>query len=158
MNNKYNLSIQVIHWITVLLFVITLGTVWLHDFDKSLMVWHKTFGLIIFVLVFIRLALKSFTKNPVIDDIKVKLGHWLLYLVMFLTPLTMLISSAYYKGLTLFGLNIIPLIEENKQISHLFKEVHEFLGNFMIALVVGHALFALWHHYVKKDNTLTKML
>jgi len=41
--------------------------------------------------------------------------------------------------------------------ARLVKEVHEWLGNLGYALIGGHAVAALWHHYGMRDNTLRRM-
>lgn len=153
---KYNLPLRIIHWGTLLLMIMVFGAVWLGEDNKSVMVWHKAFGVFILILVCIRLVVKLFSKSPSVD-LKAKIGHWLLYLMMFVTPVSMLIASAYYKGLVLWGVTIVPLIEENKTISKAFKEVHEFSGNFLLLLIIGHAAMAMYHHFVKKDDTLKRM-
>jgi cytochrome b561 len=39
-----------------------------------------------------------------------------------------------------------------------FKELHEWLGNALYFLIGIHALVALWHHYILKNDTLRRML
>ena len=41
--------------------------------------------------------------------------------------------------------------------ARLVKEVHEWLGNLGYALIGGHAVAALWHHYGMRDSTLRRM-
>lgn len=153
---RYNLPLRIIHWGTLLLMMMVFSAVWLGEENKSMMVWHKAFGVLVLILVSIRLVVKLLSNSPTVD-LKAKIGHWLLYLMMFVTPVSMLIASAYYKGLVLWGWTIVPLIEENKTISHVFKEIHEFSGNFLLILIIGHAAMALYHHFVKKDDTLSRM-
>jgi cytochrome b561 len=50
------------------------------------------------------------------------------------------------------------MISPNPEIKDVFKEAHEWLGNAIFFLVGIHALAALWHHYVLKDDTLRRML
>jgi cytochrome b561 len=38
------------------------------------------------------------------------------------------------------------------------KNAHEFLGQAVLVLAFAHAAAALWHHYVRKDNVLIRML
>lgn len=157
MTSKYNMAMKAIHWLTVPMLMAALITVWMHEIDKSWMVWHKAIGVAIFVAVLLRIVVRLASKTPEVE-VPARVGHWAIYATLLATPVTMLIASAYNKGLELFGVVIVPLIEVNKGISHAFKEAHEFLGNFLIVLVVGHIAFALWHHYIKKDNTLAKLL
>jgi cytochrome b561 len=38
------------------------------------------------------------------------------------------------------------------------KEVHEWLANGLLAVAALHAAAALWHHFVRRDDVLTRML
>jgi cytochrome b561 len=38
------------------------------------------------------------------------------------------------------------------------KEIHELGANLILALAALHAAAALWHHFVRRDNVLTRML
>lgn len=40
----------------------------------------------------------------------------------------------------------------------LWGEVHEVMGNLLLAVVAAHVAAALWHHLVMKDSTLRRML
>jgi cytochrome b561 len=57
-----------------------------------------------------------------------------------------------------FGLQLVPLIGENKDLASQIKEIHETfaaVGYFLIGL---HAVAGLVHHYIRRDNTLLRML
>jgi cytochrome b561 len=41
---------------------------------------------------------------------------------------------------------------------HLIKELHEFAANALIAVAFAHAAAALWHHYIRKDGIMSRML
>jgi cytochrome b561 len=47
---------------------------------------------------------------------------------------------------------------ENKGLAHQIEDVHVFIGNAFYYLIGFHALAALAHHYLAKDNTLVRML
>ena len=66
-----------------------------------------------------------------------KWGHWALYAVMLLTPITGLV--AWYGG-----------VAEAAEVHELFKPV-------IILLVAGHVLAALYHHFIRKDGLLLRM-
>jgi superoxide oxidase len=50
------------------------------------------------------------------------------------------------------------LIGENNGLAKQFEDVHGLIGNVGYALIRIHALAALIHHYVQRDNTLRRML
>jgi cytochrome b561 len=162
-----------IHWLMLLLFVAVYGTVELHElFEKGsnlremLMTWHFMLGMLVFVLVWLRLAARLSGPTPAIlpeppglQQLSSKLLHLALYLLMVGMPLTgWLMLSAAGKPIPFFGLELPALIGENKDLAKQIKEVHEFVGTTGYFLIGLHTVAALYHHYIKHDNTLTRML
>ena len=70
-----------------------------------------------------------------------------------------LISTADGRGIEVFELITIPaygaIIENQEDIAGL---VHKWLAYLLIALASLHALAALKHHFIDKDNTLNRMI
>jgi cytochrome b561 len=50
------------------------------------------------------------------------------------------------------------LITENRDLGRLIKEIHEIVGTAGYYLVAIHTLAALFHHYILRDSTITRML
>jgi len=65
--------------------------------------------------------------------------------------------SAFGKPIPFFGINLPALLAQNKELGRNIIEVHEAVGTFGYFLIGGHAVAALYHHYVVKDNTLLRM-
>ncbi|MBW8457681.1 MAG: cytochrome b [Thiobacillus sp.] len=162
-----------IHWLMLLLFVAVYGTIELRElFEKgsdpreALKTWHFMFGMLVFVLVWLRLAARLsgptpaiLPKPPGLQQLSSKLLHLALYLLMIGMPLTgWLMLSAAGKPIPFFGLELPALIDENKDLAKQIKEVHEFVGTTGYFLIGLHTVAALYHHYIKHDNTLTRML
>lgn len=126
---------------------------------------HFMLGMSVFLLVLVRLAVRFSTKAPAIipepKPLEKKLAtlmHIALYVFMIAMPLLgWLMLSAHGKTVPFFGLQLPPLIAENKELGKVLHEVHEVGASLGYLLLGGHALAALWHHYVKKDNTLLRM-
>lgn len=162
-----------IHWLMLLLFVAVYGTIELHElFEKgsdpreALKTWHFMLGMLVFMLVCLRLAARLSGPTPTItpelpklQQLSATLLHLALYLLMIGMPLTgWLMLSAAGKPIPFFGLELPALIGENKALAKQIKEVHEFVGTTGYYLIGLHAAAALYHHYLKQDNTLTRML
>lgn len=62
------------------------------------------------------------------------------------------------SDLTFANYSIIAGFNPNPETAHTLKEIHETLVNIAMALVVLHAIAALFHHYIVKDNTLLRMM
>jgi cytochrome b561 len=69
-----------------------------------------------------------------------------------------LMLSAAAKPIPFFGLELPALIGENKELAKSLKEIHETIGVIGYYLIGIHVLAALYHHHIRKDNTLTRIL
>jgi cytochrome b561 len=69
-----------------------------------------------------------------------------------------LLLSAAGKPIPFFGLHLPALIGQSKDTAEFIKEIHETGGTVGYFLIGLHAVAALYHHYVVRDNTLLRML
>jgi len=162
-----------LHWLMLLLFVAVYGTIELRElFEKgsdpreALKAWHFMLGMLVFVLVWPRLAARFSGPTPAIQpepagwmQLAAKLGHLALYALMIVMPLLgWLTLSAAGKPVPFFGLELPALIGENKELGKQLKELHETIGTVGYYLIGLHAVAALYHHYIVRDNTMARML
>ena len=167
-----SLSIS-IHWLMLLLFIAVYATINLRElFPKgsdpreALKTWHFMLGMLTFVFVWLRLAARFSGPTPLIQpaiprlqEVSAKLLHLALYALMIGMPITgWLMLSAAGKPIPFFGLQLPALIGENKDLASQIKELHEVIGTTGYFLIGLHAVAAFYHHYIKHDNTLTRML
>ena len=145
---------------------------YMHDLPLSpeklkLYSWHKWAGVTAFLLVWIRLFWRATHRPPALPDTMPKLmqlaahaGHFLLYALMIAIPLTgWLMSSAKGFQTVWFGVLPIPdLLGKNKELGDLLQTVHMSLNLLFVAVIVGHTGAALKHHFIDKDDILTRML
>lgn len=162
-----------LHWLMLVLMVAVYATIELREIypkgsdpREALKMWHFMLGLSILVLVLVRIAARFMQAAPAIvpplprmQELAAKAMHLLLYVLMIGMPLAgWLILSAAGKPVPFFGLELPPLIGENKDLAGQIKELHETFGEVGYYLIGLHAAAALFHHYVQKDNTLVRML
>lgn len=162
-----------LHWLMLLLFIAVYGTIELRElFEKgsdpreALKTWHFMLGMLVFVLVWPRIGARLSGPTPAIvpepvawQQLASKLMHLALYVLMIAMPISgWLLLSAAGKPIPFFGLELPALIGENKDLAKQIKELHEFFGTAGYFLIGLHALAALQHHYMVRDNTLTRML
>ncbi|SMP67663.1 cytochrome b [Noviherbaspirillum suwonense] len=127
---------------------------------------HFMLGLSVLALAAARLALNLLDRAPPIapepprwQSLSGHAMHYALYALMLGLPLLgWLLLSASGKPIPFFGLTLPALIAENSDTADLIKEIHEAGATAGYFLIGGHAAAALFHHYVKKDNTLLRML
>jgi cytochrome b561 len=171
--NHYHRASIALHWIMLALFVGVYATIELRVlFEKGtetrelMKNLHFMLGLSMFGLVWLRLAMRIKHPAPPIEptppasqEMLAKLAHVALYALMIGMPLAgWLLLSASGKPIPFFGLELPALIGKNKELAGQIKEVHEFVGTLGYFLIGAHAAAALFHHYIKRDNTLLRML
>jgi len=171
--NRYGTLSIALHWLMLILFIAVYACIELREFfpkgsepREAMKTWHFMLGLSVFTLVWLRLLLRLLSFTPRIEpqppkwqQLSAKLMHGALYLLMISMPLLgWLMLSAKGKLIPFFGLQLPALIGESKVAAELIKEVHEIGGTVGYVLIGLHAAAALFHHYVAKDNTLSRML
>ncbi|UPW19289.1 cytochrome b [Agarivorans sp. TSD2052] len=128
---------------------------------------HKSIGILLFATMLFRLLWRSLNQKPNSPEGHkkwekqgAKLGHFLLYLVLFVLMISgYLISTADGRPISVFDWFDVPAtITSINQQEELAGDIHEILAWTLIALVAGHALAALKHHFIDKDSTLVRML
>lgn len=162
-----------VHWLTVTLVAVAYVLIEWHgllpkgsDARALAKTWHEMVGLSVFWLTFMRLGLRLARPAPPIDPPLpswqhrlARAVHALLYAWLFAMPLLgWLYLSAKGAAIPFFGFEFPALISQDADWAGTIKSVHEFLGNAGYALIGGHALVALHHHYIVHDNTLARML
>ena len=169
---SYTKTAKVLHWLmAILLFGLLALGFYMHDLPLSpeklkLYSWHKWAGVTAFLLVGFRLLWRLAHRPPALPASMPKLmqfaahaGHLLLYVLMIAIPLSgWLMSSAKGFQTVYFGLLPIPdLLDKNKELGDLLVLVHKSLNLLFIAVLAGHIGAALKHHFIDKDDILTRM-
>lgn len=173
MNAHYTATAKTLHWLIAVLIFGMLGLgFYMTGLDLSptklqIYSWHKWVGVTVFLLVVVRLAWRITHRPPALpqhmaplERIAAHAGHHLLYVLMFAIPLTgWLMSSAKGFQTVWFGVLPIPdLLAKDKALGDLLQTVHVVLNFVLIAVLLGHVGAALKHHFLDKDDVLTRIL
>jgi cytochrome b561 len=127
---------------------------------------HKSFGVILLVLILLRFAWKLLNSSPkpppgttTIEHFLAQGMHWLLYALMFAQPLSgVLMSQAAGYPVSVFGVFELPaLIEKDPETAKLLRSGHGVIWIVLALAVAGHIAAAMFHHLVRKDNVLRSM-
>lgn len=129
--------------------------------------WHKWAGITLLALAIVRLAWRISHPAPALPSsmdrlsrLAAHVGHWVLYVLMLTIPISgWLMSSA--QGFTVVWFGVLPLpnlVPKSVELGTLFTTIHVTLNYLLAATVCGHIGAALYHHLVKKDSVLTRML
>lgn len=169
---RFRPSLVILHWLTLFLLVGVYACIELRvQFPRGsaarelLKYWHFMLGLLVFGVTWVRLALRAKGRSPAITP---TLPAWqaglssvtalLLYAMMLALPvLGYLTLNAADKPLHVFGMQLPMLIAANRDLSSQLKDVHESIATAGYFLIGLHALAALYHHYIRRDDTLQRM-
>ena len=162
-----------LHWLTLIL-ILGLATAGLLMTDMpngplkiQVYTLHKSFGLSVLALTVLRLLWRLFSTTPaLLNNTPVwqawaaKATHVTLYILLFAMPISgWLYNSAAGFPLKYFGLFKLPKLSAyDPQLKELAGNAHETFFYILALLMLVHAGAALKHHYLDKDNTLTRML
>ena len=174
---RYNKVAVLLHW-TIALLIIGMIVVGLTMGDYPIKYkflaynLHKSFGITILALSIFRLfwrfthtppALPS--EMPKLEKLVAHAGHAVLYFLMIAMPLSgwiMVSADAKYPTVffSLFEVPQFPLpaAYDTHDTHEQFEWLHYWLAIGAIALVAGHALAALKHHFINHDAVLRRML
>jgi len=133
-------------------------------FKYELYGYHKATGMLILVLVLIRSVWRVSQpvkghEGTVWQNRLATAAHLGLYAAMLAMPISgWFMSSAGGHAISFFGLFNVPLLDVAKAYGEWAEEVHEVVASILWGLIGLHVAGALYHHFVKKDSTLKRML
>jgi cytochrome b561 len=126
---------------------------------------HAAIGLVLVVLLALRLSWRATRDKPPyppgVGPLSRKIaaaGHGVIYLLIALIP-ALGLRAFFLRGrpLDLGFLQIPSPWDADRHMAHEMTELHGLLAHVLIAVVVLHALVALWHQFVLRDNLLARM-
>lgn len=159
------------HWAIffLLLFQVIYGY-FLDDFPKDYQPFvyntHKLLGLLILLIMVLRLIWALMNPKPAMPIGTLIWQRWAerfvhagLYIVVIAMPIVGLVGSdAAGRPPHIGDFKFMLPISENKDLADSAFTLHNNLAIALIALVAVHVLAALYHHFVKRDNVLRRML
>lgn len=164
---------KLLHWAIFLLFVTQYFLVYTRETfpensPESLqyILLHKSLGVCVLPLALLMIVWRYVGTRPILpmnmsngEVFLAKIVHFLLYLSMIVMPVTgYLMSCIGGYGVSLFGFTLPNPFVKNEELASFFHEVHEISSYVIIGLVSIHVLASLYHHFIRKDNVLKRML
>ena len=165
---------QLLHW-TIAVLILGIGIVGLvmGELPRSpkyfwVYTAHKSMGLTVLALVIVRIGWRLYAGAPTPvpgtprwQALLASATHGAIYLLILAMPLSgwLYDSASGLRPLRWFGLAEVPkLVAPDEALAASAHGTHEWLFWLLIALVVGHAGAALYHHFIQRDRTLARML
>lgn len=174
-NSKYWGAITVLlHWLTAILviFLFILG-LWMVDlnyyhswYNKAPHI-HQSIGMLLLFMIIFRIVWRVFNKVP--DSLEAhskieKKMAYIMHMTLYILLLILLISgyfmvSADGNKINIFNWFSLPPITENFMYqADLSGKIHFYTAILLIICTILHAIAALKHHIIDKDNTLIRMV
>ncbi|KPW87263.1 cytochrome b561 [Pseudomonas congelans] len=174
-SQRYTARARWLHWLMAILIVLAYTLILSRtQFGKGseyrLLVVQSHFwvGILILIMAFFRVAERRRHRPPGITPplegalrIVATVTHYALYAFLFAQPLLGLLTVMVEKGalpIPLTDLQIPWPLATSDRLAETFEDVHKLLGSIFYYVIGLHVLAALWHHLVRKDNTLKRML
>jgi cytochrome b561 len=167
----YSRTAKVLHWLIALLIVAQLVIGWTmpHVGKGTLPVgeigWHVTVGVLIMLLVALRIVVRV-ARPPAGAPRAVGRVDWLgqgvhalLYLLMVVVPVLGWANASsrdWAVGLTSW-LELPRIMPVGSKLGHDFGDLHGNLAVVLAVLIGLHVLAGLYHHFVRRDDTLRRM-
>ncbi|MBL8660429.1 MAG: cytochrome b [Rhodospirillales bacterium] len=163
---------QAFHWtIAVLVVAQLIVGFWFGSVERTdpirgtLFGIHTSLGVSLLVLMLARLGWRAKHPVPLLPDtlspFQKRLAHathWLFYILVIGMPAgAYLAVNAHGHTVPFFGLELPILIGKSETASDIIMTTHVAGAFILSALVVVHAIAALRHEFVLKDNTLRRM-
>ena len=134
------------------------------EFLKAL---HEPIALLVFVLILARVAWRASHHAPALpasmthwETLLAKLAHIALYALMLIVPILGL-ATTYARGRGIdFGVLAIPPFGSGlpRPTARAIKQAHELASIAILLLAGAHAAAGLYHHYVRGDDVMRRML
>lgn len=161
-----------LHWLAGLSFIATFAVgFYLVDLPRSpekfeLLNLHKSFGVAVFTVALIRVIwrfkegpINSVATGPVWQNKAATLVHYTLLICTILMPISGIIMSVGGgHPVAFFSIELIAGGEKSEWLNSLGKSLHFYTSRVVMVALALHVVGALKHHFIDKDNTLTRML
>jgi cytochrome b561 len=175
-DGQYSRGAQWFHWLTVppiavmLLSGLTIRFI-KDDVKMSFYTLHESLGLLVLLLSLARLIWRWRHTPPALPShipAMIRFGagtvHSLLYVVLIVQPLLGFFTTNAYgfpqQGATAFMgfINLPKFMEASPDLALRLHWTHSIVGWLLIPLIAAHVGGVLYHHIVRRDGTLLRML
>jgi cytochrome b561 len=165
--------VVLIHWVTVALVLLAAASVLSREFfsDKdirnALLIVHRGAGLMVLVVTILRISISPWTmvkeendQTPKLLRMAASFSHLVLYTALVANPmLGWALTSARGQVAYFLGVVTLPaLVSKDRDFADSLQSIHTAVAIALLIIVLLHSVAALWHHFVRGDAVLRRML
>ena len=170
---SYDRLVKAAHWSTLLLIAAAYGVAWMShavatkEQHAIFVELHRSLGVTIFALTVFRLAWRWHARVPslpadlpAIQKVAARVTEYGLYVLMLAQPiLGVLHTNAQGRRIDFYFLRELPtIVGPDKVLAKQAIALHDLVAYVLLAIIALHAVAALFHHFVRRDNVLKAML
>nr|WP_244327963.1 cytochrome b/b6 domain-containing protein [Roseibium sp. RKSG952] len=135
------------------------------EFAPDFYMLHEGLGFLVLWLMLVRVGNKLISgsphfEGPALERFAAAAVHGLLYLFLIIMPVSgFLATNAHGFPLDWFG--ILPIwspLGKSPEIAGTLSAIHEWSAWILLGLFLAHLGAALFHHVVRRDRTLSRMI
>jgi len=171
---KFGLITKLFHWLSAItIFGLFALGYWMVDLDyysqwyQTAPHWHESIGILLLIATIARLVWRYINIKPAAIDThsmavqrSSAIVHGILYLMLVLMMFSgYLIPTADERVISVFSWFDVPSLGQlfaNQE--DVAGAIHKYGSYAIIAIAILHALGALKHHFIDKDDTLKRMI
>ncbi|QKR99600.1 cytochrome b [Sphingomonas sp. CL5.1] len=167
---RYPPALRLLHWVRALLVLGLIAAGWtmtrMSDAQVArygdLYPWHKSFGLLVLMIVLVQLAIRARARLPEPpaalprhEAMLSRVVHRTMYALLVVVPVMGYSMSSTYThsdGVPFFGLPVPELLPKNDHWFAVFQWLHRVLAYTLLGLVALHVGGALKHRFLDRDR------
>lgn len=174
-SDRYTYKARWFHWAMAILIVLAYGLILSRtQFERGsplrifVVQSHFWVGIVVLIMAFFRVAERHRHTPPGITPplegllrTAATLSHYLLYAFLFVQPVLGLLTVLIEKGslpIPLTQLLIPSPFPVSEELAESLEDIHKLLGTIFYYVIGLHVVAAIWHHFVRKDNTVQRMV
>ncbi|EPJ84287.1 MULTISPECIES: cytochrome b [Pseudomonas] len=174
-SDRYTYKARWFHWAMALLIVLAYALILSRtQFERGsplrifVVQSHFWVGIVVLIMAFFRIAERHRHTPPGITPplegilrTAATLSHYLLYAFLFVQPVLGLLTVLIEKGslpIPLTQLLIPSPFPVSEELAESLEDIHKLLGTIFYYVIGLHVVAAIWHHVVRKDNTVKRMV
>ncbi len=172
---RYVPIVRRLHWWMAALIVLAYLLIDLHEYFPrggavrgAMMQGHFWAGLTVFLLVWWRISSRLRGGTPAIrpplgplSAMAAKFMHLALYAFFIVMPVLGFLTASYEGKQVLIpflGIALPSPVAVDREFGHQLEDIHSTIGTVFYWVIGLHVVVALWHHFIRRDNVLERML